>query len=217
MLIFDENFNNIDIEKPVELQLAKRNWEIELAKKTGLPLVNDNEIMTGKILSVDFQAESLTFSIPSSHATVNEEVLFLQFHSIDLIKNKMAQKLGSDEPEEEKNMNYVSSQGPSAIDLELLEKKERLALETAKNAIKKLGKGVSHEAQEIFDALNKTMPCEWEHKNILVLGEVLVKPPYSQDSCFSENEAGLTRVKKVLEGEKRKLLSKKLKARFTRN
>ncbi|KAG7378832.1 protein with role in RNA processing [Phytophthora pseudosyringae] len=75
----------------------------------------------------------------------------------------------------------------------------------AERALASIGQGVSVEAQSVFDALNKTMPCEWEGANIRVMAEVVIKPPYQQQNCVSANTQVLSRVKKVLEGEKSKL------------
>ena len=38
----------------------------------------------------------------------------------------------------------------------------------------KTGIGVSTEAQQVFDALSKTMPCHWKQQNIIVLNEVML-------------------------------------------
>uniref|UniRef100_A0AAV1VJ89 AD domain-containing protein n=1 Tax=Peronospora matthiolae TaxID=2874970 RepID=A0AAV1VJ89_9STRA len=75
----------------------------------------------------------------------------------------------------------------------------------AERALASIGQGVSSEAQLIFDALNKTMPCEWEGANIRVMGEVRITPPYQVQNCVSANAQVLSRVKKVMEGEKSKL------------
>ncbi|CAI5708542.1 unnamed protein product [Peronospora destructor] len=75
----------------------------------------------------------------------------------------------------------------------------------AQRALASIGQGVSGEAQTIFDALNKTMPCEWEGVNIRVMGEVVIKPPYQPQECVSASTQVLLRVKKVLEGERIKL------------
>lgn len=37
----------------------------------------------------------------------------------------------------------------------------------------KTGIGVSAEAQQVFDALSKTMPCHWKQQNIIILNEVM--------------------------------------------
>ena len=39
----------------------------------------------------------------------------------------------------------------------------------------KTGIGVSNEAQQVFDALSKTMPCHWAQQSIIVLNEVRLK------------------------------------------
>ena len=90
----------------------------------------------------------------------------------------------------------------------------------------KTGVGVSIEAQQVFDALAKTMPCQWKQQSIVVLNEasddcieslpfsayhdatgcivlvqVEVMPPYGLDNCTTEHASDTTtlaRVKKVV-------------------
>ncbi|KAG1707380.1 hypothetical protein DVH05_026571 [Phytophthora capsici] len=92
-----------------------------------------------------------------------------------------------------------------AISEDELQRMEQRNKGVAERALASIGQGVSGEAQSIFDALNKTMPCEWEGSNIRVMGEVVIKPPYQPQNCVSANTQVLSRVKKVLEGEKSKL------------
>ena len=80
-----------------------------------------------------------------------------------------------------------------------LDREAANAREAEKRAMR-VGIGVSKEAQAIFDALAKTMPCAWEDKTIVVLGEVALTEPYSLDACQSRSGDmdTLDRVKKVL-------------------
>lgn len=91
----------------------------------------------------------------------------------------------------------------SANELERVEQRYRVL---AKRVLASIGQNVSGEAQTVFDALNKTMPCAWEDAYIRVMGEVLIKPPYRPQNCMSTNLQVLSRVKIVLEGEQRKLM-----------
>ena len=43
------------------------------------------------------------------------------------------------------------------------------------------GRGVTKEAQEIFDALARTLPTRWDGENIIVLDEILISKPYRVD------------------------------------
>ncbi|MCJ1254207.1 hypothetical protein MMC24_002021 [Lignoscripta atroalba] len=64
------------------------------------------------------------------------------------------------------------------------------------------GKGVGKEAQEIFDALYRTLPTRWSGANIIVLDAVSIASPYRPEDCRAGEgvQAGLLdRVKKVEE------------------
>lgn len=62
------------------------------------------------------------------------------------------------------------------------------------------GVGVTKEAQGIFDALSRTLPCRWAAKSIIVLDVVRVDEPYTVDACRApENStSALHRVRKVV-------------------
>jgi len=79
--------------------------------------------------------------------------------------------------------------------------RERAQIMKATDEAKFLRVGASQRAQYIFDALRKTMPCEWlDAESFNVLGEYTVKPPYSPESCEGPEGQALVRVRKVLYG-----------------
>ncbi len=45
-------------------------------------------------------------------------------------------------------------------------------MQAAQERSERQGVGVSMEGQQLFDCFYKTMPCKWQGKTILVLGEV---------------------------------------------
>ena len=44
----------------------------------------------------------------------------------------------------------------------------------------RLGKGVSEEAQAIFNGLSRTLTCRWDGERIIVMDQVIIEPPYGQ-------------------------------------
>lgn len=94
------------------------------------------------------------------------------------------------------------------VDMQRCRDRESKALQAAQAEAAKTGIGVSSEAQQVFDALSKTMPCHWRQQNIVILNEVELRPPYGLSNCSTENSsdlATLERVKKVLTAERRRL------------
>jgi hypothetical protein len=65
--------------------------------------------------------------------------------------------------------------------------------------------GVTAEAQEIFNSLAKTLPCRWHGDMIVVFEDIRIPSPYTLNSISGSDAAALNRVKKVLEGERKKL------------
>ncbi|EED22053.1 conserved hypothetical protein [Talaromyces stipitatus ATCC 10500] len=111
----------------------------------------------------------------------------------------------------------VISPAPAVVDgapsLQTLETRALKAREA--NAIFKLqeaearrGKGVTREAQDIFDAFSRTMPARWDATSIVVADAVVIAKPYRVDDCralVAGDSAALTRVRKVLEMERKKI------------
>eukprot|EP01047_Picozoa_sp_COSAG01_P036998 COSAG01_NODE_2914_length_6866_cov_17.396483_3_plen_188_part_00 len=96
-----------------------------------------------------------------------------------------------------------------AIDIRQVLQTEAMALQAAAMEELKIGKGVSAEAQDLFDALVFTLPCLWDGTTIVVgvvgQNEVRVTEPYTPESATGGDEKSLAHVRKVLAGERAKL------------
>lgn len=81
-----------------------------------------------------------------------------------------------------------------------LRAREEAAIRAVKERDLKRGKGVTKEAQEIFDSLGKTLPVSWKGVGIVVADSVLVEPPYRMENCkaLGGADSALNRVRKVV-------------------
>jgi len=93
------------------------------------------------------------------------------------------------------------------IDVQRCRDREERAVQAAAVEAAKVGNNVTAEAQQVFNALAKTMPCTWKGRDIVVMTDVLVAPPYDLRSCkqISPNPPLLARIQKVLSNERSKL------------
>jgi hypothetical protein len=53
------------------------------------------------------------------------------------------------------------------------------------------------------------MPCRWDNEDIIVLDEVRICSPYSINNVTGGSSASLARLRLVLEGEMKRMSSKK--------
>lgn len=54
-----------------------------------------------------------------------------------------------------------------------------------------------------------SLPCKWENDTIIVMEAIRIVKPYTVDCCSGGTEKNLAHVKRVLEGELRKLKKKR--------
>ena len=80
--------------------------------------------------------------------------------------------------------SFTSAAPPiSPLSLPSLRAREEAAVRRLKEQELKRGKGVTQEAQEIFNALTRTMPGRWEGQDMVISDNVLISKPYKSDDC----------------------------------
>ncbi|KAL4784334.1 anticodon-binding domain-containing protein [Aspergillus varians] len=95
-----------------------------------------------------------------------------------------------------------------ALDIRALKGREAAAVAKMQEGEARRGKGVTREAQDLFDAFSRTMPTRWDGSNIVVADAVVIASPYRVDDCrplVAGDTAALARVRKVLEMERKKI------------
>ncbi|KAL4955519.1 anticodon-binding domain-containing protein [Aspergillus filifer] len=95
-----------------------------------------------------------------------------------------------------------------ALNIRALKNREASAVAKMQEGEARRGKGVTREAQDLFDAFSRTMPTRWDGASIIVTDTVIIAPPYRVDDCRPVNQndtAALARVRKVLEMERKKI------------
>ncbi|KAF2819581.1 hypothetical protein CC86DRAFT_131634 [Ophiobolus disseminans] len=89
----------------------------------------------------------------------------------------------------------------SKVDLVALQAREEQTIRDMKKKDAQKGKGVSREAQELFDAISRTLPTRWADAQIVVNDSVLILPPYTLESIKAPAEKAQSEahVRKVVE------------------
>jgi len=85
------------------------------------------------------------------------------------------------------------------------------AVARLKEAAARKNPSASKEAQDIFDAISRTLPTKWAGTSIVVNETVLIASPYRAENCKAgpgQQPGALARVKMVLENERKKLAEK---------
>lgn len=70
-----------------------------------------------------------------------------------------------------------------ALDIRALKTREAHAVGKAMEGEARRGKGVTQEAQDLFDAFSRTMPARWDGTSIIVADAVTIPAPYRVDDC----------------------------------
>ncbi|GAA5994691.1 Lsm12p [Rhodotorula paludigena] len=81
------------------------------------------------------------------------------------------------------------------------------AVAAEQRAAARIGQGVSPDAQQLFDALARTLPVRWAGTSIVVMDEVVVEEPYGSANVKGAKGSAerIERVKRMLEGIRARL------------
>lgn len=88
-----------------------------------------------------------------------------------------------------------------SLDIRALRQREANVVAKAQEKEARRGKGVTREAQDLFDAFSRTMPTRWDGTSIVVAEAVTIAKPYRVDDCrplVPGDNAALARVRKVV-------------------
>jgi len=106
--------------------------------------------------------------------------------------------------------SYTLLSGPEAVealtavtpsDRDAMRKREADAIKKEKKKEADRGKGVSKEAQELYDFVVRTLPTRWNDKQIVVNDSVVIDPPYTVNETKAppDKRGALPQIKKIVE------------------
>ncbi|KAG9649906.1 hypothetical protein KCU95_g12496, partial [Aureobasidium melanogenum] len=95
----------------------------------------------------------------------------------------------------------------AAVDIKKLRDREEAKIRQLRDQEANKGKGVSREAQQIYDALRRMLPTRWHGQEIVVSDSVIISPPYTVNDCKAPKgkDQALDRIRMILDGERRKI------------
>jgi len=152
------------------------------------------EDVEGEIFSYDTVTNCVVLTQQSSHSTLKKTYRILKTSFV-----KEIQYLG-------KSPSAVVDLNLPPVNIQKIRSKEEMVLRGLREEAARIGVGVTKEAQEIFNALSKTLPCRWNKDTIMVFDEVSIKSPYGVENCYGSDPIVLDRVKIVLDGERKRML-----------
>ncbi|XP_071967396.1 protein LSM12 isoform X2 [Engystomops pustulosus] len=119
------------------------------------------------------------------------------------------------------NLQYVSevevlndrTQTPpplASLNIGKLASRARLEKEEKMSQAYAISAGVSLEGQQLFQTIHKTIKdCKWQEKNIVVMEDVVISPPYQVENCKGKEGSALSHVRKIVEKHFRDLDNQK--------
>ncbi|PIA62173.1 hypothetical protein AQUCO_00200286v1 [Aquilegia coerulea] len=175
-------------------------------KKMAMEASNNEEFEVGCIIAIkttlgdEFEGQIITFDRLSNVLVLQEGIKSTPRRNIRLLKANYIKEfcvMGKAEDPLDINECY--------IDLKTLQAREESAIRQAEMEAERIGVGVTNEAQNIYDALSKTLPVRWDKTVIVVMNEVRVNSPYRPENVSGGTGPANDRVKKVLEFERKRL------------
>ncbi|XP_023237767.1 LOW QUALITY PROTEIN: protein LSM12-like [Centruroides vittatus] len=146
------------------------------------------QTVEGEVVAFDYQTKMLILKCPSSNGKANNNDIHMI--NLDFVEDVEVKKEISSTPPalQSLNLDKLNSRAKQNI-------KERQCLVTA------ISSGVSQEGMKLFVAITKTISeVSWQGKNIVVMNQVTITPPYRPENCKGKTEGeALNHVRKIVE------------------
>lgn len=157
--------------------------------------------LQGEVVAFDYPSKMLALKCPSSSGRPNHaDILLVNLHYVSEVEI-LTDRTDTPPPLASLNVSKLASKAR-------LEKEEKLSQAYAISA------GVSLEGQQLFQTIHKTIKdCKWQEKNIVVMEEVVIAPPYQVENCKGKEGSALGHVRKIVEKHFRDAESQKVMQR----
>lgn len=151
-------------------------------------------VYEGEVLAFDYHKKILLIKCPASSGQPSlNDVHLINLSNVTDVKIKKEVK------KEELNSTSLPH-----LNINKVELRKKQAIEERKRLAKAFDSGVTDEGIEVFLHLSKTIDAvTWEGKNIIVMKNVVIQPPYKPENCIPSNSSNMA-------GDKRNVNSAKV-------
>lgn len=156
-----------------------------------------NKTRRGRLWCIERETGVLVLDCPDASSTVGNTMLRLIRVSNVAPKGFKVMEKG------ERDLATLKSDHEpklEPVDPAVLEQRYKDAVARMQKRVAQIGRGVSGEAQHIFDNLSKTLDCQWVNKTTIRVNQLGVKiaPPYRPENCRGNDKKALARVKMMV-------------------
>ncbi|XP_061087986.1 protein LSM12 homolog A isoform X1 [Conger conger] len=142
--------------------------------------------LQGEVVAFDYQSKMLTLKCASSSGKPNlSDVVLINLayvSEVDIINDRTE----TPPPLASLNVSKLANRART-------EKEDKLSQAYAISA------GVSVDGQQLFQTIHKTIKdCKWQEKNIIVMDDVVISPPYQVENCKGKEGSALSHVRKII-------------------
>ncbi|KAK2836181.1 hypothetical protein Q7C36_014050 [Tachysurus vachellii] len=143
--------------------------------------------LQGEVVAFDYQTKMLTLKCPSSSGKSHlNDVILVNLAYVSKV-DTINERSGTPPPLASLNFSKLASRARA-------EKEDKFLQAYAISA------GVSADGQQLFQTIHKTIKdCKWQEKNIVVMDDVVITPPYRADNCRGKEGSALGHVRKIVE------------------
>lgn len=146
-----------------------------------------NQKIQGEVLAFDEGTKML--AIKSSAASGKRDVHDIRMVNLSFVSHIKVTKECNDPPPP-----------LTSISIQKIQSRLRQNLDEKRRQVNYIGIGVTPEGQRAFNSIVKTLnEVRWNGKDIVVMDEVKIVPPYGPENCTGKEGQLLSHVKKILQ------------------